>query len=297
MPLQNLLINVDKPEGLTSREVVSKVSRRLGVKKAGHCGTLDPIATGVLVVCTNQATRITSLVSDLPKTYQATMRLGQITDTHDVLGTIVQETSDINLAVEKIQDAIKSFEGTILQVPPMFSAKKFQGRPLYKFARQGIEIQRQPTPIQIDRITLDSYSTPFVTLTVLCSRGTYVRTLCHDIGINLGVGAHLLALRRLAVGPFTIEDSVTLESLSLEGKGVYAMDKAISWLPEFPVKFLSVRKVKNGNPLKLTDLIYSPRNLSNGDLVKIMSPDKKLLAIGQYIEKEEFEIKMKIVFP
>lgn len=297
MPLQNLVINVDKPEGLTSREVVSKISRKLGVKKAGHCGTLDPIASGVLVICTNQATRIASLVSDLFKTYQTTMRLGQTTDTHDAMGTIVQETSEISLPVEKIQETMTSFEGTILQVPPMFSAKKFQGRPLYKFARQGIEIQRQPIPVKIEKITLNSYSPPFVTFTVLCSRGTYIRTLCHDMGITLGVGAHLSALRRLAVGPFTVHDSVKLESISPEGKGVYTMDKAISWLPEFLVKFSSIRKVKNGNPIKSTDLIYSPRDLSNGDLVKIMSPDSTLLAIGRYIKKEQFEIKMEIVFP
>jgi tRNA pseudouridine55 synthase len=298
MQLKNLVINVDKPQGLTSREAVTKASWKLGISKAGHCGTLDPLATGVLVICTDQATRIAPLVADLPKTYQATMRLGQTTDTHDAYGTVLQEVPEVNIPIEKIQEALVSFEGTILQTPPMFSAKKYQGRPLYKLARQGIEVPRQPQPVEIYKTTLDNYAAPFAKFTVHCSKGTYIRTLCHDIGINLGVGAHLSGLTRLAVGPFTLENAVALESISPEGQGILPLTKALSWLPELTVKSTAVRKVKNGNPLKTLDLLHSPQHLTDGSLVKVMSPDNiLLLAIGQCTTKGQFQVKMQIVFP
>jgi tRNA pseudouridine55 synthase len=299
MPLKNLVINLDKPKDITSREAVTKASWKLGIKKAGHCGTLDPIATGVLVICTDQATRIAPLVADLPKTYQATMRLGQTTDTQDAYGTILQEVAEVNVPKEKIQQALALFQGTLLQTPPMFSAKKYQGRPLYRLARQGIEVPRQPNSVEVHKITLDNYAAPFVTFTVFCSKGTYVRTLCHDIGIHLGVGAHLSALTRLAVGPFTKENAVALEDLSHDGQGILTLSDALSWLPELIVKSASVRRVKNGNPLKTIDLINLPlQNLSDGSLVKVMSPDNALLlAIGQCTTIGQFQVKMQIVFP
>lgn len=295
----DILISINKPKGITSHDAVTKVKKMLKVKKAGHTGTLDPLATGLLIVCVNRATRLASYFSDLDKEYKAVMKLGETTDTQDACGKVIEQKEVINIDNSLIEDTMKSFEGTILQQPPMFSALKHKGKSLHKYAREGIEIERKPREINILRIDILDISLPYVTFKALCSKGTYIRTLCHDAGQKLGTGAHLFELERTAVGPFRIEDSLTLEELKSvsEGekadKGFYTMDEAMSWLPEFKINESMLKSVLHGNPVKL-DNMKPVDEIKTAAGIKIKSPDGALLAIGSYSAVTN-EIKMDVV--
>jgi tRNA pseudouridine55 synthase len=207
------IFNVDKPAGMTSHDVVHLVRRASGQRRVGHAGTLDPMATGVLVVCLGWATRLVEYLVEGRKRYRATLRLGITTDTYDAEGTILAETGDINVTEAEVSAVLSQFLGTIQQVPPMFSAVKHEGKPLYKLARRGEWVPRPARDIHIERLDLGDWSPPHLSLDVLCSKGTYVRSLAHDIGQKLGCGAHLAALIRLASEPFRLDEAVALESL------------------------------------------------------------------------------------
>jgi len=295
----DLVINLNKPEGITSQEAVSEIKKMLKAKKAGHTGTLDPFATGVLLVCTEKATRLASYFSSLDKEYLAEMKLGETTDTQDLTGRIIGRREEINVAEESIRNTLKSFEGKILQEPPMFSALKHRGVPLYKFARKGVDISRKLREVYVYNISLLDINLPFVTFRTLCSKGTYVRTLCDDIGKKLGTGAHLFKLQRIAVGPFKIDDAITFDemergSLYQEGiKGIYSMNRALSWIPEVEVEEPSIKKVRNGNSIKVSDCLSFPANIKSSDNVKIKSSLGEFFAIGRLCEDE---IRMEVVF-
>lgn len=291
----DLVINLNKPEGITSQEAVSRVKKILKIKKAGHTGTLDPFATGVLLVCIGRATRLASYLSSLNKEYLAVMKLGEVTDTQDLCGKVIK-TNKVDVTEEEIKNTLNSFEGRILQRPPMFSALKHRGRPLYKFAREGIDIPREPREVYIYKIAPLKINLPFVTFRTLCSKGTYVRTLCDDIGRRLGTGAHLFELKRIAIGQFKINDAITFDEL-LQGKttGIYSMDEALWWIPEIRVKGSAIKNVKNGNPIKVSDCLQMPSNLKAGDSVMIKSPQGEFLAIGSLLENRRYTIKMALV--
>jgi tRNA pseudouridine55 synthase len=211
----NGVLVIDKPKGWTSHDVVARVRKMLGVKKAGHGGTLDPLATGVLPIYLGEGTKLVPFNLEGKKEYVATLRLGQETDTLDAEGKLIAEKKDFSLTRSEIETALLGFHGTIRQTPPLFSAIKKDGQPLYKRARAG---EKPPVPERkttIDRLSLKELADPFVTIEVTCSRGTYVRSLCADIGRVLGCGAHLVELRRLRSGKFTIEQSLRMEDLSL----------------------------------------------------------------------------------
>jgi tRNA pseudouridine55 synthase len=297
----DIIISINKPKDITSQEAVTKVKRILQVKKAGHTGTLDPIATGLLLVCVNRATRLMPYLSSLDKEYETTMKLGEATDTQDAYGKIITKNDIVGIDENRIKDILKSFEGKIHQIPPMFSALKHKGKPLYKLARKGVEIERKPKEVNIHRIELLNIDLPFVSFRALCSKGTYIRTLCDDIGKKLGVGAHLYSLVRTAIGPFNIKDSLTFEELTdiskgqtIE-KGIYSIDEALSWMPELKIKDTLIKAVVHGNPIKLNNKINISSDLKRAEGIRIKSPDGHLLAIGSFSAIKNI-IKMDIVF-
>ncbi|HDH12399.1 MAG TPA: tRNA pseudouridine(55) synthase TruB [Nitrospirae bacterium] len=297
----DIIISINKPRDITSQDAVTKVKKILKVKKAGHTGTLDPLATGLLLICINRATRLASYFSDLDKEYKAIIKLGETTDTQDAYGKIIEKNDRIEVDKTMIEKTMKSFEGKILQQPPMFSALKHKGKPLYKFAREGIEIERKSREINIRHIELTDIDLPYATFKTLCSKGTYIRTLCDDIGKSLGVGAHLFELQRTAIGPFKIETGLTFEELQLisQGerisKGIYTMDEALSWLPEFKIKETQIRAVIHGNPVRINYGLKLADDLMTAKGIRIKSPGGELLAIGSY-SAEKNMIKMDVVF-
>jgi len=296
----DILIAINKPKDITSQDAVTRVKRILKVKKAGHTGTLDPLATGLLIICINRATRLASYFSGLDKEYKAVMKLGETTDTQDACGRIIQRMDTDHIDEGRIEDTLQSFKGTSLQHPPMFSALKHKGQSLYTYARQGIEIERSLREITIHSIKLLNIDLPFVTFSTRCSKGTYIRTLCHDIGQKLAVGAHLLELERTAVGPFNLENSLTLEELKAvsEGeradRGFYTMYEALSWMPEFKIKESMVKAVIHGHPIKTGNSELAGDIISVSG-IRIVSPAGNLLAIGSHSAVTN-EIKMDVVF-
>lgn len=207
------ILLVDKPKQWTSHDVVNCVRRRFRIRKVGHGGTLDPNATGLLVVMLGYATKLSPRIGPLDKEYEGTMRLGIETDSQDVEGEIVAEKPVEGITEEDIRRVAAGYVGDILQVPPMVSAVKKDGKPLYKLARKGQEVEREPRPVTIHKLDITALNFPDVDLYVACSKGTYVRTLCHDMGRELGCGAHLLNLRRTRIGDFRLEDAYTMDTI------------------------------------------------------------------------------------
>jgi tRNA pseudouridine55 synthase len=207
------ILNVRKPKDWSSLDVVRVVRRHSGVRRVGHAGTLDPAAEGVLPVCLGQATRLTEYLLDTPKSYRACIRLGIVTDTYDAAGTVVREDDPAAVTQAMVERLLPSFSGEIDQVPPMFSALKRDGVPLYRYARAGQTVERAPRPVRIYGIELVEFQPPTFTIEVKCGRGVYLRTLAYDLGEGLGCGAHLEHLVRLAVGPFSLEAAVGMEEL------------------------------------------------------------------------------------
>lgn len=208
--------NVDKPAGMTSHDVVGAIRRAGKERRVGHAGTLDPMATGVLLVAVGSATRIIEYLQDGQKVYQGTVRLGLTTTTYDIEGETLAQADAQALAAltrEQVEVALAAFRGVIQQVPPMYSALKREGRPLYELARQGIEVEREARTVEVAELVVTDWNLPEVTFHATVSKGTYIRSLAHDLGQALGVGGTLTALRRLAVGPFTLETAESLETI------------------------------------------------------------------------------------
>ena len=205
---------LDKPEGLSSNHALQRAKRALDARKAGHTGTLDPFATGLLVCCFGKTTKIAGAMLDADKVYEATLAFGEETDSGDLTGNVVSQVDEFQGIDESQLDAVLPvFRGPISQIPPMYSALKRDGKPLYKYAREGVELEREPRNVTIHDLKVLAFDRRQARLLVHCSKGTYIRTLAQDIGRAIGCGAHLVALRRTAVGPFSIEHSVALEAL------------------------------------------------------------------------------------
>lgn len=207
------ILNIDKPAGKTSYGVVAAVKRLSGEKRVGHTGTLDPDATGVLPVCLGQATRIIEFITDTAKVYRAVIELGAATDTYDAGGRVVQRGDVSGIDRNTMESALESFRGAIRQTPPMYSAVKHKGQPLYKLARAGVSVERRSRPVTVHRLDLVDWQTPLATLEIECSKGTYIRSLAHDLGQALGCGAHLRSLVRTRCGIFDIKDAVSMPRL------------------------------------------------------------------------------------
>lgn len=247
----NGFVIIDKPSGITSHDVVSRVRRILGTRKVGHTGTLDPFATGVLPIAVNDGTKAIPFLDEGVKRYEALMQLGVATDTLDMTGKVLRESDWSSVSEQQLLDIFARFTGPILQIPPMYSAIKQGGQPLYKLARLGQEVERAPRSVEIYSIELLSFAPPFVSIGVTCSRGTYVRTLADDIGAMAGCGAALKELRRTASGPFEIGAAHTLEDLeSAAGDGgeslCIAPFDALAHLQDLPLDDAGVAKVSFG---------------------------------------------------
>jgi tRNA pseudouridine55 synthase len=224
---------LDKPVGLSSNDALIKAKRVLNAKKAGHTGTLDPFATGLLPLCFGEATKFSQDLLEADKTYEATVHLGIMTTTGDTEGDVI-ERREVDVTPELIEAALARFRGPILQVPPMYSALKRDGKAYYEYAREGITLEREARPVTIHGLELIAYDAPFLKIEVTCSKGTYVRVLGEDIGAALGCGAHLNALRRTRVGPLTIDGMVTLEALQAHPAPLSLLAPVDALLASFP---------------------------------------------------------------
>lgn len=213
-----MILNIYKPKGWTSFDVVKKVRGILNEKKVGHGGTLDPFAEGVLILGTGADTKQLTAISGTDKEYKAILLLGSKTDTHDTEGTVVEEKEIPQLSNEQIESVLKSFIGEQLQIPPMYSAKKFNGKRLYTLARKNIEVKREPSLINIFDIELIEYNSPYISFKVRCSKGTYIRVLGSDIAEKLGTVGHLTALKRIKVGDYTLNDTIQICTLETNGR-------------------------------------------------------------------------------
>jgi tRNA pseudouridine55 synthase len=283
------VVIIDKPAGKTSHDVVSEVKRILGVKKAGHTGTLDPMVTGVLPVCLNEATKLAGFLTGEDKEYLATMLLGVKTDTLDIEGKIISQ-SDNFVTEEEIRAAIAQMVGTIKQVPPAYSAIKHCGKPLYKWARKGVLLEMEPREVKIHSIVIEDISFPRVTFRVVCSKGTYIRTLCSDVGDLLGLGACLYSLRRLRNGFFSEEMAVSLNNYEDNDKKNILLEKILPMAELLPLLTTieledhSAAKLRNGwqpsvEMMKEHDLPF----LKAGDMVKFISSNGFLLAVAEMV--------------
>ena len=253
---------LDKPQGMSSNDILQKVKRIFQANKAGHTGALDPLATGMLPICLGEATKFSQFLLDSDKRYQVTAKLGERTDTSDAEGQVV-ETKVVNVTESDIQQALAQFRGDILQVPTMFSALKYQGKPLYEYARAGITVEREARPITIFELKFIAYEAPFLTLEVHCSKGTYIRTLVDDLGEVLGCGAHVTVLRRLAVADYPIAAMMSYADLQnmAENQPLEALDKlllpmdtAVSNLPKINLNEQQTKAVGFGQRVKFENV-------------------------------------------
>lgn len=251
------VLNIDKPSGMTSHDVVQAVRRIAGEKRVGHTGTLDPLATGVLVLCLGKATRIAQYLEAGEKEYRAVMKLGETTDTLDADGVVLETRAYTPPPMEKIREATKEFIGEIQQRPPVYSAIKIGGVPSYKLARRGEAEALKPRTVTIHEISVTGFEDPLVSVTVRCSKGVYIRSLCADIGESLGMGAHLTSLVRTRSGRFRIDDAATLGRLAeVAARGqlqelLVPMDTALVEFPIVTVDAEESRKILHGNRISL----------------------------------------------
>jgi tRNA pseudouridine55 synthase len=288
MPDSGVIV-LDKPADMSSARAVSKVKKLLGAKKAGHTGTLDPFATGVLICCINQATRLARFFLQGDKTYQAVLRLGSETDTQDATGQVTATAAVPAIEPDRLSAIIKGFEGRQLQLPPVYAALKHEGTPIYKLARQGRPIQKPARPITVAAIRVTAIDLPNIGLEVTCSSGTYVRTLCADIGRAVGCGGHLKQLRRTVNAGFSIDQAVTLDDLAQTAEGpdrnavLIPMEAVLEHMPTFTAGDQTLQRVVQGQRLTSAhiprDLVRRPAAASQDDYIKVVDAARNLRAV------------------
>ena len=289
---------LDKPQGMSSNDIMQKVKRIFQANKAGHTGALDPLATGMLPICLGEATKFSQFLLDADKRYLVTAKLGERTDTSDAEGQIV-ETRDVNVKTSEIVTALEQFRGDILQVPTMFSALKHNGKPLYEYARQGITVVREARPITIFELNFIEYNAPYLTLEVHCSKGTYIRTLVDDLGEVLGCGAHVTMLRRTAVADYPTEkmlDWHTLQSLtepqdlsSLDAL-LLPMDTAVAKLPALTLNESQTQGIGFGQRIKFDN----PNRLQGQ--VRLFSHENHFLGVAVIDENNVIRPQRLVVY-
>ncbi len=284
----NGFIIIDKPAGITSHDVVSRVRRIMGTRRVGHTGTLDPFATGVLPIAVNDGTKAIPFLDEGVKCYEALMQLGIATDTLDMTGQVLSERDYSLVSPEIISDAFARFTGIVSQTPPMYSAIKQGGQPLYKLARQGLQVERAARQVEIHSLELLSFNAPFVSFRVTCSRGTYVRTLADDIGTILGCGACLKELRRIASGPFHLRSSITLEMLEIafkEGRSAdyfVAPHEALGHLPDIPLNEAGLARVLHGRSPEWSGKQFEASQPGTSPSLVRLSSGSELVAVAEY---------------
>ena len=295
------MINIYKEKGYTSSDVVAKLRGILHMKKIGHTGTLDPDAEGVLPVCLGNGTKLCELIADRDKEYDAVMRLGVVTDTQDMSGRILSETDadEVRAKVtgERLKEVIRAYTGEISQIPPMYSAIKVGGKRLYELARQGRTVERSPRPVQIYSLDIQWIELPLIAIHVRCSKGTYIRTLCHDIGQSLGTGAAMESLVRTRVGSFRLEDAIRLG----EAEAIMHSDdpeRILTYImpvdsffkdsaPEIVVLRDGLKYLLNGNPLSKRVTRASETNMANQQLVRVYDEEGKFYALYRYDKEKD----------
>ncbi len=289
------IICLDKPRDMTSFMAVKRASRLLGVKKAGHTGTLDPMATGVLVIMLGNCTRFIELLPEHKKSYTARVKLGITTDTLDITGEILSER-EVNVTLEQLIQVSNTFKGEIMQTPPMYSALKKDGERLYDLARKGIEIEREQRKITIEKLEIYDFNGVEFSMDVTCSAGTYIRSLCDDIGTLLGCGAVMTELRRTSANGFDIKNAVTLEELELLVKEngftskIISIENALLSYPEITVTAPQTNRFKNGGEL---DYARLHKDLSVG-IYRVYSPESEFLGLGE-IKEDKLSLSVKRV--
>ncbi len=289
------IICLDKPRNMTSFMAVKKASRILSVKKAGHTGTLDPMATGVLVIMLGHCTRFIECLPEHKKSYTARVKLGVTTDTLDITGEILSE-SEVNVSLDELISVSNRFKGEILQTPPMYSALKKDGERLYDLARKGIEIEREKRQITIEKLEIYDFDGIEFSMDVTCSAGTYIRSLCDDIGATLGCGAVMTDLRRTSANGFHIENAVTLEELEYLVKlngftdKIISVENALISYPEIAVTSPQANRFKNGGELSYDRL---HKDLDVG-VYRVYSPEHKFLGLGE-IKEDKLNLSVKRV--
>lgn len=297
----NGIVNVLKPPGMSSHQVVSFLRRQLGIKRIGHTGTLDPGASGVLPLVVGRATRLSNFLVEHEKTYVAELTLGIATTSQDVAGKTVEINTDFSIDPLEFAEAVAAFQGNILQTPPMASAVRVGGKRLYEWERKGISVPRTPRQVQIYSLNIqriwneDKENLGFgsrVLLKVVCSKGTYIRTLCHDIGTALKVGAHMSFLSRTGSGPFFSKDAFTLEQIAYfveEGdlQFLLPLQAGLPGWTQVKVNPLVEKRIKHGNYILVQDLLDVPSPLTVGDDVILMSIDGQILALAEIKKNEQ----------
>jgi tRNA pseudouridine55 synthase len=277
----NGVVVIDKPAGKTSHDVVSDVKKALGVRKAGHTGTLDPLATGVLPVCINEATKLAPFFSLDTKEYCVTMLLGVKTDTQDIEGNVIASVEP-QVGSSEVECALNGFVGKIEQIPPRYSAVKYRGKALYKWARKGIPVELHPRSVEISNIDVLEVKMPYVTFNVSCSKGTYIRSLCSDVGDVLGCGACLAALRRMRSGRFVEGAAISLEEVDVNN--VISMVDALPDFPFIPVDHAFAGKLREGyQPVVETVGLFHIPFINAGDVVMFIDKDRCLVAIAKML--------------
>lgn len=272
---------MDKPAGWTSHDVVSWVRKRFRIKKVGHTGTLDPMATGVMILCLGAYTRLSSFVTNSDKQYRAVVRLGASTDTLDADGEVQARSSHVPTNIEDIASVVAGFEGEIEQVPPMYSALRIGGRRLYELARKGVDVERPVRQVYIKHIAITSYRPPLLHLDVQCSKGTYIRSLADDIGRKLGCGGHLCTLRRTVVGSVTLSECITLHSLRSDTPKISLVDAQIV-LSDLPLLQLTpVKQVRFSNGNSVSEI---SKKIPDDTVVQVKDLQGFMLGIGQMVD-------------
>lgn len=283
----NGIIVIDKPTGMSSARVAASVKRLLNVRKVGHAGTLDPFASGVLVCCLNRATKLVRFLLQATKGYHAVLKLGASTDTQDVTGKLTGG-ADVDVSNRQLRSAFERFRGPIDQQPPVFSALKHRGKPLYQLARSGRPVQKPPRRVHVHELEICSVDLPFVAFRLRCSAGTYVRTICHDIGELLGCGAHLYSLRRTECSGFDLKQAVCLDELEEQtgsaggSDHIISMADALPHMPEWTADADTAVKIRHGQPLTARDVpaaAQDKRSGQTGGYIKVVDRKRELISI------------------
>lgn len=288
------VINIYKNKGMTSFDVVRIVRKISKIKKVGHTGTLDPAATGVLPVCLGKATKIIDYIMDQEKSYFVEFKLGVITTTYDLEGEVIKEADISNLSENQVMSAIESFKGEYMQIPPMYSALKKDGVRLYDLARQGIEIEREGRKVSIIDIKDIKIKIPYISMEVTCSKGTYIRSLCYDIGNVLGVGATVTELSRTKTASFSAKDSINIDELTEENiiQNLISMEQALSRFPKMNVTEPFSKLLING--VKVADKRLTEEDLVINQLYRVYDQNSNFIGLGKK-DKQGFKIEKLLI--
>ena len=287
------IVLVNKHQGITSFDVVSNLRRMLGIKRIGHCGTLDPLARGLMLICLGRATKVAQFLTGEDKRYVADVKLGSTTSTYDRFGVVVSKSDWTTVSKRKVKDALEFFIGSITQVVPPYSAIKYRGQPMYKYARKNIGVPPKKRKVVINRIELLNFDPPHVKIAVSCSKGTYIRSLAHEFGEKLGCGAHLFELCRTSVGHFRLRDAFKLNQIAARNELGRLDEKILDLSTVLPFPALTVieqktHKIANGCNLFSHDVAACSSEFVSGQRVSLIDSGARLLAVGEALVSSSY---------